>query len=453
MRAALAVTLLAAATLVAWLLAGWGRPDGTPPRSSPQDSARLADLQRKVDGLAAETAAFRRELEGLRQAVREALAMQGRGAGEEAGPSAALAHYVRSFQDGGTGSEYFRLVVEAHLEALLAEIEPILRDAGAAPELRVQLLRLLARPSFRGNSVAVVAVVGALRAGGPDAVLLAAAETLGTIGDATSGALLERLVPGFESTAARQAAYKAVVILAGEETGRAVERLLAQAPDVAGRQFLIGLLSPGDPEGSLEALRRASSDEGAVRRAAARKLALYRTEAARRLLGERLAVETDPAVRQELERTKESLDTLPSWHPLQAIGPPDAHPNTQDNPKAWAARLAEGGREWLELGYATPMRVSALRIHEVLTAGGVVEVEFVDERGMRRTVWRGDDPLTSPGVFELVLTPTAYRVRAVRLVLETGRRPGWEEIDAVELVGPDGRAWAATATASSFYGQ
>ncbi|MGQ0612366.1 MAG: HEAT repeat domain-containing protein [Planctomycetaceae bacterium] len=453
MRAALAITLLAAAALLALLLAGQRGADAPAVRSSPQESARLADLQRRVEGQAEEMAAMRRELEGLRQAVREALSMQGRGAGEAVGPSWAFSQYLHSFQGGGSGSEYFRLVVEAHLEALLPEIEPILRDGAAAPALRAQLLRLLARPSFRGNSAAVVAALGALRGGGPDAVLLAAAETLTVIGDATSGALLERLVPGFDSAAARHAAYKAIVMLSGEEVGRAVERLLGQAPDPASRQFLVGMLSPADPEGSVDALRRALSDEREVRLAAARKLASYRTDAARRLVEERLGVESDPEVRKALERTKQSFDTLPSWHPLQATGAPDALPNTQDNPKAWAAQPAEGGRQWLELSYATPLRASALRIHEVLTAGGVAEVELVDEQGVRRTIWRGQDPLAAPGVFELPFAATSFRVRSVRLVLDTDRRSGWEEIDAVELVGPDGSAWASSATASSYYGQ
>jgi hypothetical protein len=55
-------------------------------------------------------------------------------------------------------------------------------------------------------------------------------------------------------------------------------------------------------------------------------------------------------------------------------------------------------------------------------------------------------------VFELRFAPTAWRVKAVRLVLDTDKRPGWCEIDAVELFGPDGSAWAHDATASSSYG-
>ncbi len=42
---------------------------------------------------------------------------------------------------------------------------------------------------------------------------------------------------------------------------------------------------------------------------------------------------------------------------------------------------------------------------------------------------------------------------AVRVTLDTARHTGWHEIDAVELVGPDGSAFATDATASSTWGQ
>jgi hypothetical protein len=111
------------------------------------------------------------------------------------------------------------------------------------------------------------------------------------------------------------------------------------------------------------------------------------------------------------------------------------------------------GIQWIELGYAQPMRAHAVRIFEVNSAGAVVRVETVDEAGTRRTVWQGDDPTQAAGTFEVTFPATGYRVAKVRVVLDTDRRPGWNEIDAVELVGPDGRAFAATAAASSIYGQ
>ena len=56
-------------------------------------------------------------------------------------------------------------------------------------------------------------------------------------------------------------------------------------------------------------------------------------------------------------------------------------------------------------------------------------------------------------MFEVSFATTSFRVSALRITLDTSRRPGWSEIDAVELVGPAGRAWASSAGASSSYGQ
>ena len=55
-------------------------------------------------------------------------------------------------------------------------------------------------------------------------------------------------------------------------------------------------------------------------------------------------------------------------------------------------------------------------------------------------------------MFELAFSPTSFRVARLKVVLDTDK-PGWNEIDAVEIVGPDGRAWATHGIASSNYGQ
>ena len=44
--------------------------------------------------------------------------------------------------------------------------------------------------------------------------------------------------------------------------------------------------------------------------------------------------------------------------------------------------------------------------------------------------------------------------RSVKVYLDTSRVPGWNEIDAVELIGRDGsRQWARQASASSTYAE
>ena len=49
--------------------------------------------------------------------------------------------------------------------------------------------------------------------------------------------------------------------------------------------------------------------------------------------------------------------------------------------------------------------------------------------------------------------PPGLTASGVKVYLDTTRVPGWNEIDAVELIGRDGsRQWASTSSASSSYG-
>ena len=67
-------------------------------------------------------------------------------------------------------------------------------------------------------------------------------------------------------------------------------------------------------------------------------------------------------------------------------------------------------------------------------------------------LWSGRTPAQASGPLTIEFPTTAFAVSAVRIVLDTTRSAGWNEIDAVELVGPQGRAWASEARASSSYG-
>ena len=63
-----------------------------------------------------------------------------------------------------------------------------------------------------------------------------------------------------------------------------------------------------------------------------------------------------------------------------------------------------------------------------------------------------EDAKSDPGVFTVNFPKTRYKVKRVRINLNTDLRDGWNEIDAVELRGPDGAAWASHAVASSNFG-
>jgi hypothetical protein len=128
----------------------------------------------------------------------------------------------------------------------------------------------------------------------------------------------------------------------------------------------------------------------------------------------------------------------PAWSAAQAVGAPDA--GAGDNPHAWAPLAADGGLEWLEVRFERAVDVAAVVVVENEAPGAVTRVLAGDA-----VVWEGAEPrATAPA-------RPAHADR-VRIELDTTRVGGWNEIDAVQLVGTDGsRQWAYAATASSSY--
>lgn len=170
------------------------------------------------------------------------------------------------------------------------------------------------------------------------------------------------------------------------------------------------------------------------------------------------------ALEAQVQQLSERLDDheytlLPSWHVLKATGEPDCEPPlNRDNANAWAPATENGGAEWLELSYAEPQVATSVRVHQICSPGAVISVDLLDEAGNWHPVWnplldcKVRDVELPEGVLEATFPETDYRVTHVRVQLNTKVAPGWNEIDAVELVGPDARAWAINATASSSYG-
>lgn len=155
-----------------------------------------------------------------------------------------------------------------------------------------------------------------------------------------------------------------------------------------------------------------------------------------------------PALGSPLQQAKVG-GTGPGWAPSQAIGAPDASPG--DNQRAWATLGADEGAQWLELDYASEVPIEAVRIFENHNPGAVVKVEALASDGPV-VIWQGDAPKKpEPHVFE-VAAQAKSTARRIRITLDTSKIPGWNEIDAVELIGRDGsRQWATSAKASSTY--
>ena len=143
----------------------------------------------------------------------------------------------------------------------------------------------------------------------------------------------------------------------------------------------------------------------------------------------------------------------PSWSPGQAAGPPDTTEHA-DSTSAWAPASQNGGREWLKVSFPKSVEISEINIHESYNPGAVARVVALLPNGRERTLWEGAASADSALIEHSIPVPKGTRSDTIRIELDTSRVPGWNEIDAVELVGSDGsRQWASSATASSWYGE
>jgi|GEM_PF-1771795 len=143
----------------------------------------------------------------------------------------------------------------------------------------------------------------------------------------------------------------------------------------------------------------------------------------------------------------------PSWSPGRAAGAPDT-PDHGDHATAWASQTPDGGREWLQLKYPKSVEVREINIHETYNPGALSKVSAIMPDGSERVIWEGTEDPDNGMVERAVKVPPGIRSDQIRIELDTSRVPGWNEIDAVEMVGADGsRQWAAESTASSHYGQ
>jgi beta-lactamase regulating signal transducer with metallopeptidase domain/regulation of enolase protein 1 (concanavalin A-like superfamily) len=175
------------------------------------------------------------------------------------------------------------------------------------------------------------------------------------------------------------------------------------------------------------------------------------------------------------------------WGPEQATGAPDTD-RAGDLPTAWAPLEPDAGREWLKVDFERAVSIAGVRVRQTFNPGAISKVAAV-ENGRELVLWQGQDPTFSArgnidlillvdepcpddaselikGYSELsVLIPVKIQVvngsveidkdlvcKSIKIYLDTTRKRGWNEIDAVQLFGKDGsRQWASHATASSTY--
>lgn len=127
-----------------------------------------------------------------------------------------------------------------------------------------------------------------------------------------------------------------------------------------------------------------------------------------------------------------------SYSPAMATGTPDVE-RYGDNGNSWATETADKGIEWLEVKFGKPVHATELRIRQNYGPGAIIKLELIDDSGARHAVWQGvDSQQYAPNTiawFKTSIEKTPYATTGARITLATNAVPGWNEIDAVQLLG------------------
>lgn len=124
------------------------------------------------------------------------------------------------------------------------------------------------------------------------------------------------------------------------------------------------------------------------------------------------------------------------WSANQATGAPNVEKYGDDG-RAWTSKTPDGGIEWLDLKYPKPVHASEVRVRESCGSGAVIKIEVYDEQGTAHAVWQGNDPTTELNYLMVKFPKTTFKTDRVKVTLATNVIPGWNEIDAVQLVGTE----------------
>jgi hypothetical protein len=160
----------------------------------------------------------------------------------------------------------------------------------------------------------------------------------------------------------------------------------------------------------------------------------------------------DHSIFLSAERDVETGEPRRSWGPEQVTGAPDTV-TAGDLPTAWASRLPDAGEEWLKLDYERTVEIAEVHVRETYNPGAVSKVTAI-VGGREQTLWEGIEPVAPAPNDVTFSVPPGIRAGSIKIYLDTQRVAGWNEIDAVELVGRDGsRQWARRASASSTFAE
>lgn len=124
-----------------------------------------------------------------------------------------------------------------------------------------------------------------------------------------------------------------------------------------------------------------------------------------------------------------------SWAPSKAIGAPDTA-SCGDLTTAWASQNSSGV-DWLDVTFTQAVIPSHIVIYQNYNPTAVVRVEVVDTAGISHIVYEGARRRENkcPYMMDIIVEGIDVTIKEVRIHIDQSGYWGWNEIDAVQLIG------------------
>lgn len=121
----------------------------------------------------------------------------------------------------------------------------------------------------------------------------------------------------------------------------------------------------------------------------------------------------------------------------QALGIPNKLPAFGDSKCAWSpSKQGNANAEWIKVGFSNPMQIRQVAIAENYNSGAITHIYVYDEAGQEHLLYRNINvaPLSVNGrIFHFFVKKTAYKVKSVKVTLNTAQVPGFNQIDAIAI--------------------
>jgi hypothetical protein len=126
------------------------------------------------------------------------------------------------------------------------------------------------------------------------------------------------------------------------------------------------------------------------------------------------------------------------WMPFHATGKPNCE-TYGDNGNAWVSKEQDKGIEWIKLTYKKAVNATEVRVRQNYGPGAIIKIDLIDELGKNHTVFEEVDKTKyKDNSIVWMITKfekTDYKTKTLKITLATNSVPGWNEIDAVQLIG------------------